>query len=205
MWPGLILGVGGSIATGMLVWTLVHGPRCRFGKRCRVAIVGDSLSAHGGYVSRMAEGLPSYTFDNYSQVGAGTGQILSNLQRALSSGNRYDEIIIEGGLNDWNRGDEHILNGLESLVRTAKASGARVVLLSLSPWYRGPQRIVNLNRRLRWLSLLWGADTFVDIWSPLADSSGALRSDLTSDTAMRIHPHAEGQRVLGEAILRGAY
>lgn len=196
------LGIG--LAGGLFVRSLIHGPRCRFSGQCRVAAVGDSITAGEHYVRALGAALPRYTFTAFGDVGAGLEQVLTNLRRNVLPGG-YDEIVIEAGLNSISWSDEEMLAGLEALVREAKASGARVVLLSLTPWRQAPQRIAQLNSRLRWLAPLWGADAFVDVWTPLADTAGGLRSGYIGDAAMHVHPNRSGHEAMAQAILRKAY
>jgi lysophospholipase L1-like esterase len=170
-----------------------------------VAVVGDSITAGNYYVEELARALPRYQFENFGIIGRGTSDILGRLQEALPGG--YDEVIIQGGLNDIGRPDAEgvILGNLERMVRAAKQAGKRVILLSLTPWHEQPQLIHDINSKLRWKSTLWGADDFVDIWTPLADASGALRSDLVGDSGMRVHPNREGHRLIAQKILRDAF
>jgi lysophospholipase L1-like esterase len=181
------------------------GPRCRGDHgRCRAAVVGDSITAGDGYITFLRRNLPNYSFTNFGNVGYGTAAIAEVLRNQVLP-NNYDEIIIQGGLNDLSHTDEYILENLHQMVQLAKSSGARVVLLSLTPWSRAPERIRELNHQLRWRSMLWGVHRFVDIYSPLVDSQGGLRASLIGDAAMNVHPNAAGHTLIGQALLDSAY
>jgi len=200
----LALGGGASLVAGIRAY--LKGPRCRWSGSCRVAIVGDSVSAGGGYSNYLTTHLPRYEFQIYGGVGQGTQALFDVLLQDVLPGN-FDEVIIQGGLNDLSRPDSssYIIANLERMVRAAKAAGARVILLSLTPWHQAAQQIKEINKQLRWRAPFWGVDDYVDIWKPLADDSGALRSDLVGDLQMRVHPNRAGHDLVGEKILRDAY
>jgi hypothetical protein len=199
----LLIAAGGVGLVALAARYYLKGPRCRGANGCRVLVVGNSITAYGRYARMLDSSLPNYTFDVRGVVGHGTSQILNTLRSAGPS--NYDEIIIEGGLNDLGRGREAIVSGLERLVKTAKASGARVILLKLTPWHRDPSTIQSINRELTWKAPLWGVDKLVDVWSPLADNRGGLRSDLIGDAQMGVHPNDRGHALMAQAIYDSAY
>jgi lysophospholipase L1-like esterase len=171
-----------------------------------VAVIGDSITAGGGYVTHLEQSLPRYAFHLFGGVGQGTAALLDELlQRVLPE--NYDEVIIQGGLNDIGRPDaaNYILNNLERMVRAAKAADTRVILLSLTPWHERPELIKEINSQLRLRSPFWGVDDYVNVWSPLADERGGLRADLVGDATMSVHPSRAGQRLIGERIRTDAY
>jgi len=203
MWPYILIAGGvGALVLGARSY--LKGPRCRWSGSCRVAVIGDSITAGGGYARYLERALPRYRFDTFGHVGQGTAVLLDRMLEDVVPGN-YDEIIIQGGLNDISRDSQYIIDGLERMVRAAKASGARVILLSLTPWHRAPQAIREINKQLRWSAPFWGVDDFVDVWTPLADANGALRPDLIGDAAMSVHPNSRGHELMGQAIIDDAY
>lgn len=200
-----ILGVGSALAgLGLVAYGLTGGPRCRFFGSCRGLAVGDSITAGGDYARFLDSELSHYEFRTVGEVGAPVDRVLANLRRELAASGPYDEIIVEAGLNSLSAGDEAVTSGLQAIVREARSSGARVLVLSLTPWSRAPDQIRRINNRLRWLAPLWGV-TYVDVWTPLADESGGLRSDLTGDASMGVHPNSTGHQLMARAIREQAY
>ena len=202
----MFLLLGGGAALLLAARSYLKGPRCRWSGNCRVAVIGDSITAGGGYVTYLEQNLPRYDFHMFGGVGQGTAALLDELlQRVLTE--NYDEVIIQGGLNDIGRPDaaNYIVGNLERMVRAAKSADKRVILLSLTPWHERPELIKEINSQLRLRTPFWGVDDYVNVWSPLADGHGALRSDLVGDAAMSVHPNRAGQRLMGERILADAY
>jgi lysophospholipase L1-like esterase len=172
----------------------------------RTAVLGNSITAHSsGFVAFLGRELPHRTFANLGVVGQGTAAILDRL-RSQVIGQGYDEVIIEAGINDIGRTNalEYITANLAQMVREAKAAGLRVVLLTLTPYGTYASRVRAVNERIRQDGRQWGADIVVDVYSPLADWRGHLRSDLIGDQ-MGLHPTRAGQELMGRSILATAY
>jgi lysophospholipase L1-like esterase len=177
----------------------------------RTAVVGDSLVvASPGFVGALADLVspmttPGRTFDPFGVVGRGTTAILADLRRSVL-GRGYDEVIVEGGMNDVGRSDavSHITNNLSTMVREAKAAGLKVVLLRMTPWSEARQTIDQVNRIIDAQGRQWGADVIVDVHSPLSNAFDALRSDFVGDR-MGIHPNRAGYQAMARAIQVTAY
>jgi len=201
----ITLFAGGATLLVFAARRFFKGPRCRYTGSCRVAVVGDSITAGGIYVDALNRALPRYEFDNYGVVGEGTAAILQRL-RSVVLPRGYDEIIILAGGNDLGRdnAEDYIANNIGEMVRAAKSTGARVVLLSMTPWSRAPSLIRRVNRTLLLKSPLWRVDDFVDVWKPLADRNGGLRREFIGDQ-MGVHPNRAGHEVIAEKIFRDAY
>jgi lysophospholipase L1-like esterase len=191
----LLPAFAGSLLALYGIRSFITGSRCRGG--CRIAVVGDSI-ASGQFPDILGASVPGASVQSFGMVGRGTASM------EIPTG--YDEIIIQGGLNDIGRPEakDYILNNLDSLVQRAKRTGARVILLSLTPWSRAPGLIEDINYSLRWRSPFWGVDRFIDIWTPLADNSGGLKADLIGDQ-MGVHPNSIGHRIIADKIIRKAY
>jgi hypothetical protein len=172
----------------------------------RTAAVGNSITAaRSGFVSFLDRSLPSRSFANMGVVGEGSVAIKRRLERNVI-GQGFDEVIIEAGINDirGRNAVEHISSQLQSMVRTAKQAGLKVVLTNLPPWHQEVGKIAAVNDRIRAQGRNWGADVVVDIHRPLADWRGHLRQELVGDR-MGLHPNREGQELIGRTILEAAY
>lgn len=172
----------------------------------RTAVIGDSIVANtAGFVRFLDRALPNRSFDNFGVVGQGTASVRSDLLNRVI-GHGYDEVIIEGGLNDFGRSDavNYILNNLRTMVQEAKGAGLKVVLVTVTPYAAAAADIRQVNSVILRDGRSWGADAVVDINSPLANFSGGLRSELIGDN-VGLHPNRRGQELIGQAILSRAY
>lgn len=171
--------------------------------------LGDSLTAHGGYVGvlRQRTGAP---WDIAAQVGASSGRVLELARQALggSSARSYSHVVVLAGVNDG-RSTRTTAN-LEAIYRLAREKGALVVAVAETPWgsYAGgvtPEAWARHQTARSWV--LGGAgglaDVVVDSYQALEDPSrpGELRPELAARD--RLHMNADGQRALGELIARG--
>jgi lysophospholipase L1-like esterase len=120
-------------------------------------------------------------------------------------GRGFDEVIVEGGLNDAGRRDalNYIINNLRTMVQEAKASGLKVVLVTMTPWHRAKPLIAEGNAIILREGRSWGADVVVDTHSALKNIMNELRSDYASPD--RLHPNLAGQQAIGRRILETAY
>lgn len=223
--PGLfilqsILGVGvlAAIVMAVISWRgnssfasgiLVGGTRTSPGPG-RTAVVGDSIVANtSGFVRFLGSNVPGRAFDNMGVVGEGTSDIHSRMRRNVigsSAAGRYDEVIIEGGVNDLGQRSpvEYVTNNLRSMVQEARSAGLKVVLLTVTPYYAGAAVIQQINDVIKRDGRGWGAEAVVDTWTPLADSSGGLKQEYVGDQ-MHLHPNNAGQLLMGRTILAAAY
>jgi lysophospholipase L1-like esterase len=176
----------------------------------RTAVIGDSIVANtNGFVRFLGANVSGRTFDNMGVVGDGTGSIYSRIRsNVIGSGvsGRYDEVVIEGGVNDLGRRNpvEYVTNNLRGMVQEAKSAGLKVVLLTVTPYRAGNSVIQQINEIIKRDGRSWGADAVVDTWTPLADSNGSLRQEHTNDR-VGLHPNHAGQLVMGQTILATAY
>ena len=172
----------------------------------RTAVIGDSIVANTvGFVSYLGRSVTGRSFNNFGVVGQGTAAILDDL-RTKVIGHGYDEVLIEGGLNDLGRQNAvgYVTGNLSTMVREAKAAGLGVVLVTVTPYQAGQPAIDQINQILLRDGRLWGADVVVDITSSLANVTGGLRSDLVGDN-MGLHPNNTGQQMIGRTIRTRAY
>jgi lysophospholipase L1-like esterase len=141
---------------------------------------------------------------NFGVVGQGTSSILDDLHTQVI-GQGFDEVIIEGGMNDIGRPDavEYITNNLRRMVQNAKAAGLKVVLVTITPYHRAKSQITQINSIILRDGRSWGADAVVDTHSVLRTLGHDLRSSY--DAGDQLHLNVAGQQAMGQAILERAY
>jgi len=171
----------------------------------RTAVIGDSIVAHpAGFVRYLDSSIQGRSFSNFGIVGQGTRSIRQDLHsRVLGRG--FDEVIIEGGMNDIGRRDavNYITNNLRTMVQEAKSAGLKVVLVTITPYHRAKPLISEVNSVILRDGRSWGADVVVDTHSALRTIGNDLRSDYAAGD--RLHLNRTGQEALGQAILERAY
>ena len=115
------------------------------------------------------------------------------------------EVIILAGSNDVVLADRHITfqqttTNIQAMAELAKQHHIRVVLCSLPPvsHYPQPQQVIfseEITTINHWL-LAYAANqhlAYVDYYSAMADSTGAMKNSLTVDG---LHPNAAGYDVM---------
>lgn len=171
----------------------------------RTAVIGDSIVAHtAGFVRHLDQNVPNRSFVNFGVVGQGTSSILDDLHTQVI-GHGFDEVIIEGGMNDMGRTNAvyHITNNLRRMVQDAKAAGLKVVLVTITPYHRAKQQISQVNSIILREGRSWGADVVVDTHAVLRTLGSDLRSEYAAGD--RLHLNRAGQQALGQAILERSY
>jgi lysophospholipase L1-like esterase len=173
----------------------------------RAAAVGDSITAHGAYVSALNH-LPGYRWENLGVRGATTANI-----RARTPRRAYGEILVMGGLNDFSPRVHSgwTIENLREAYQRAHESGARVVAVTSTPC-RGSSRWTIEDQRdqdevNRWI--LDGADGLVDVavdaFTALEGPAGSDQLDPRYAQPDHLHLNRDGQRRLAQAILETAY
>lgn len=209
---GVTLGVGLASAVALTVAVVMMTRRGHAGATRpspgpgRTAVIGDSIVANtNGFVRYLGQNVPGRTFDNFGVVGQGTSAILNDL-RTRVIGHGYDEVIVEGGLNDLGRNDpvNYVTGNLRTIVSEAKNAGLRVVLVTITPYRAGSGTIRQINQVILANGRGWGADAVVDINYPLADLLGGLKSNLVG-TRDGLHPNHTGQLLIGQTLRTYAY
>jgi lysophospholipase L1-like esterase len=161
--------------------------------------LGDSVTAHGGYVAVLQQTFPRLTFENHGVVGQSTRAMLDRA-RPLLVPSAYAGVIVMGGLNDGDRPASWTVNNLEAIYTLAKASGARVAALSETPVYHYPSWNSGAQARAegarRWvLAKPAHADVAIDTWP-------ALRGQAQYYAPDGLHLNAAGQAKLGQVVAR---
>ncbi len=162
----------------------------------RAAAVGDSLTAHRGYVNRLAATLGG-SWSVLGYVGQGVDSILRRVRGQLTG---YDTVVVLAGVNDLasGRGTVVVVEGLAGLYREARRGGARVVAVTLTPWRGAGPETEMVNQWIRG-GAVGLADGVVDT-SELGDASGRLLPQYSA--ADGLHLNAAGQQALGDLIAR---
>lgn len=162
-------------------------------------VLGDSVTAHGGYVSVLQRAFPRLAFENHGVVGQSTRAMLDRARPLLTPG-AYAGVIVMGGLNDGDRPVSWTTGNLSAIYAAAKASGARVAALSETPvssypsWTSGAQARAEGARR--WvLGKPAHVDVSIDTWAPIKGHREYYAPD-------GLHLNAAGQQVLGQYVAR---
>ena len=199
-WIPLLLAAGGGVAVFLAfrkaAAALPAGPR-------RVAVLGDSITANGGYVRRLQALLPpGSVVKGFGVVGEGAKAAHRRLSQALEG--RPTDLVVLLGVNDIASGRSlaHTQQWLGRIYAQGRAAGARVVAVTVTPWAaykrtdaRQQRTTAALNHWIR--SAPVGA--VVETGS-MGDRQGRLlgRGD-------GLHPDAAGQRRLGDLIRQQAF
>lgn len=186
---------------------MVFGRRSKPFSSCsqrRGLVIGDSLTAHGGYVSEIRLST-SHPWDVVAEVGWRTSSMLTAAR--VTDFSKYSSLVVLGGVNDFVHARvsaQNIIWNLSEILRIAQQAGVEQrIIVSTTPWagYRTAtaealekQRIVNA-----WI--LSGADglaTAVVDTSSLGAPDGHLVTLYAN--ADRLHLNVAGQRRLGQLI-----
>jgi lysophospholipase L1-like esterase len=176
----------------------------------RVLLIGDSIGAHGGFVRLLGQRLSGHTFQNQAVVGYNTGRMLTVAEQYIRPG-AYSEVIVEGDLNDGDHAASWTKSNLRRIYQLARDSWARVIAVASTPWKGytrwNPAAQARQDEVRRWIAS--GADGLVnatvDAYRTLEDQSRPGYLNPRYEAADHLHLNAEGQRMLGEEILRQAY
>jgi lysophospholipase L1-like esterase len=158
-------------------------------------VLGDSVTAHGGYVAILQRALPNLTWENHGVVGQSTRAMLDRARPLLTPG-AYAGVVVMGGLNDGDRPASWTVANLAEVYRLAKASGARVAALAETPvssypsWTAGAQARAEGARR--WvLAKPAHVDVAIDTWNAIQGHREYYAPD-------GLHLNASGQAKLGQ-------
>jgi lysophospholipase L1-like esterase len=102
----------------------------------RILFVGDSLTEYkGGWQHQLAK-MRFEEYDNISKGGKRTKWMLDQLKKYPLNANRYNEVIIYGGINDsFSFVDEDVtVKNIQEMVYIAKKMGAHpIVIIGYNP------------------------------------------------------------------------
>jgi acyl-CoA thioesterase I len=165
----------------------------------RVVVIGDSWSAGLG-LNQPARSWPSrlpgrvhvagFSGSGFSAQASPCGRV-SFADRASAVVEDADLVVVEGGLNDWDRPDAEIRAGFTRLVRVLRtADAARVIVVGPASAPSRAARIPHVDALLADLSQRYGVGyvSTADLDLPYLDD--------------RLHLTAEGHREFGDAVAR---
>jgi len=169
-----------------------------------VVFLGDSMIDYWG--TKAGVWFPNAKWINRGIGGQTTSQILLR-ERADALSLHPEAIVIEGASNDMRLGfsNEQIRDNIVSMAELAHAHHISVFIAGMTPVCDCFRDLTGLRTvdRIHALNLLLeqacreGHWNYLDFNSPLADSSGHMRRELTIDG---VHPNAAGYALLAHLV-----
>ncbi len=185
-----------------------------------VLAIGDSITANGGYANHLKANLESYNINldyrGYSSCGIDNIRLRllgSEQTRDCAGGtvdsfnlNNYDTVLVFAGINDipCEGNYETYANKLETIYSYLKAQGKTVIALTLTPagrWYEERKNCEDVSDSVKiikdinnWILTNNNVDFAVDVFTPLDDGNGYLKSEYDGDG---LHPNSQAHAVIG--------
>lgn len=185
----------GTIATLGLLYVLFIRAKARkpFSKISpdsgNLLFIGDSLTAYeNSFVDQLQKQYPNLNIKKIALGSQQTSWMLPRLRQELASGNKYNAIVIWGGINDIYATDsiDGAKSNLKQMYDVAKRSGASVIALTIVP-----NATHNLSTRQRtqltndlnsWIKANKEVDVIVDVNNLVNDGmDGTKKEFLQSD------------------------
>ena len=143
------------------------------------AFVGDSLTEHGDWQAL----LPDQHVINFGVEGNTTHDLLDRLDEVVQAGPSV--VVVEIGTNDfaWRLPPEEVAQNIEQIlgVLREKLPTANIVMQSIPPRQPEYAHIVrSVNEHLESFVPTVSC-RYVDLWPALADESGGLKAEFTTD------------------------
>jgi hypothetical protein len=199
-----------------------------------VAMLGDSITANGGYGDDLKRHLPGWKFDNFGVVNNKTGQMNGRLHTTGGSVDtrtvdltKYKTLILLGGVNDIASGlsVSSIEKNLSAMYDRADAADVRVIPMTVAPWKGYPTWTTTNQAKTEQLNAWIRAEAkrrgypLVDLADALSAKNDSPPGDAAalSDryrgrdskghfiTEGLLHPGRAGQKQMGELIWRAAF
>ena len=101
-----------------------------------ILFIGDSLTAYRGGWQHQVARLRHATYDNISKGGKRTKWMLNQLKQYPLDSNKYNEVIIYGGINDSfsSVSEDETIKNIQEMVYIAKKMGALpIVIVGYNP------------------------------------------------------------------------
>lgn len=184
-----------------------------------IGIIGDSIST-GQYPRTLKEVYKIPAVDTFATIGSTTGNSAGEggkyigmkyqlEQQLLTSGNKYDYVIVFGGMNDLHNGIriENIKSNLSNIYQIIKNNNIKVIAITVLPWKNYAMNDYSRSNRRwdeptkdlnRWIKEQ-NPDVLVDAYSIFDDGYGGLIARYSSDG---LHLNAEGHAMLAEKIYK---
>lgn len=169
------------------------------GRGDRVVVIGDSWSVGLG-LAKPVRSWPSrlpgrvhvagFSGSGFSALASPCGRV-SFAHRALAVVDGAALVVVQGGLNDWDRADSEIRSGFDRLMRRLRDAGVqRVVIVGPAPAPSRAARVPHVDDLLARLSRQWDVR-----YVSTADLDLPYRRD-------RLHLTEAGHRAFGDAVAR---
>lgn len=192
----------------------------------RIAAVGDSLtdkrSFGGGYLDYVQKRCPETRIDNFAQGGHMLNQIRRRFENTVHNQphGTYTHVVVWGGVNDLYsdltalRTPEKAQADLQVIYDKARAKGAKVVALTVSPWggfrrYHNERRqryTVQLNRWIHAQHEQGSVDYLLDAYRLLScGDESRLCPDFEQSSHDGLHLGPLGHELLGKALFEAVF
>jgi lysophospholipase L1-like esterase len=183
-----------------------NGSTATVNKTSEIYTMGDSQTSSGGYQAQLVSllGSPWITI-NVGIPGNTTTQMVNRFSSVITA--TPNTVIILGGANDLigSVGASTIIANLQAMCTAAKNNGARVVLMTTTPfganvgWSAGKQTTQNtLNAAILSSTAITNVDVRLDIYTLLGGGTNSLLPAYNSGDGL--HWNAAGQIAVGNYI-----
>ena len=155
--------------------------------------IGDSITEGWDVAAAFHE----FSVTNAGISGQTTAQMSARFKTSVLDA-KPAIVVIEGCWNDIHKIENADQGHVYTMAAQAKAAGARVLLLRMTPTTERLADIAAWNRGLEQVAASAGVE-LVDTFTPMADGGGSVRPGLLLD---RVHPNVSGYAVM-TATVRG--
>ncbi len=183
----------------------------------RIAVIGDSILAGGRMGGTLQTTLrrqfQGAQVDTFAHGGDQLPAILNQLNTSVVNARPpYNAIVVDGGINDFagTRSVEDAERVYTRIITAARQSGAKVILIGLTPWAgasasRGTSqtRTSELNTWLRGQAQADGSVVFVDVSVLGEGNPPRLRRQF--DSGDGLHPTDSGRDQMAALVAQGVY
>lgn len=166
--------------------------------------VGDSLTSGYGlgdksFVDKIKNDHPEVDVRKVAVMGKQTGWMLSKLKDELSSGGKYDTVIIWGGINDIyaTNSISEAKNNLQRMFELCRKYGAKVVCLNVIPtggYKPSTKEKKRLTEELNsWIKANRLVDIVYDVNSVVGDGGGFVKSGYLQKDSLHLTDLAQSK------------